>query len=127
MFGRCLSFFFSLNFNKIRYNLKKFKYKGFIAATYDYLINASPQGLDTEKSYQYQSGFRGSILPCKFNSDSIGAVIIDYVLNKDGEENSLMYAVATVGPISACIYVSDNFINYKSGTLVTFYKIKENA
>ncbi len=35
-----------------------------------------------------------------------------------GNENWLKNAVATIGPISVCIYVSNNFVNYASGWLI---------
>ncbi|XP_035792316.1 cathepsin L1-like isoform X1 [Anopheles albimanus] len=56
-------------------------------------------GIDTEKSYPYQAK-EG---PCAYNPNAIGARIKGYVAIPSGDENALMKAVATVGPISIVV------------------------
>lgn len=67
-------------------------------------------GIDTEEAYPY-TGKDGS---CKYQQSGRGAVVKTFTKIPENEK-SLQAAVASVGPISACIYVNEDFMHYKSG------------
>jgi len=70
------------------------------------------QGIDTEESYTYtaQDG------KCKFNKATIGATCTGFTDLPSGDEDALMQAIATIGPISVAIDASqDSFQFYSSG------------
>lgn len=52
---------------------------------------------------------------CRYNSRDVGATIERYVAIPESNENELMKAVATIGPVSVGIDVSGNFKFYKKG------------
>jgi len=69
-------------------------------------------GIDTEASYPYTAR-NGK---CKFNKTSIGATCTGFVDVKSRDENALLQAVATVGPISVAIDASHfSFQFYRKG------------
>ena len=66
------------------------------------------KGIDTEAAYPYK-GYE--IDPrksrCHFKKEDIGATDVGYVNIKYADEEALKAAVATIGPISAAIYVNE--------------------
>ncbi|MEQ2217751.1 hypothetical protein XENOCAPTIV_021590, partial [Xenoophorus captivus] len=50
-------------------------------------------GIDTEDSYPYEA-------ECRYNPDAVGATCTGYVDVKQGDEDALKEAVATIGPVS---------------------------
>jgi len=67
-------------------------------------------GQDTEESYPYKA--RDG--QCQFSSSTVGATISDMV-NITQDEQGLLQAVGTVGPVSIAFDVENDFANYKSG------------
>ncbi|XP_059163576.1 procathepsin L-like [Physella acuta] len=83
---------------------------GYIDQAFQYVIDN--KGIDTEASYPYVPMDE----PCKFNSSNVGAKIRSFEKVKSGSEDSLMQAVATVGPVSVAIHLSmPSFKNYGGG------------
>nr|BAN20087.1 cathepsin L [Riptortus pedestris] len=68
-------------------------------------------GVDTEESYPYKAADR----KCSFDKTKVGAKITGIVKTKKGDENALKAAVATAGPVSVCIDVTNNFRFYSKG------------
>lgn len=69
-------------------------------------------GLDTEKSYPYQ----GVDDTCRFDRNSVGATDRGFVDIPQGDENKMMEAVATIGPVSVAIDAShESFQFYNEG------------
>ncbi|XP_075551627.1 procathepsin L-like [Dermacentor variabilis] len=69
-------------------------------------------GIDTEKSYPYH----GRDEPCKFKKADVGATVTGKVGVKEGSEEDLKNAVATVGPVSVAIDASQrSFQFYRTG------------
>ncbi|XP_035530682.1 cathepsin L.1 [Morone saxatilis] len=69
-------------------------------------------GIDTEDSYPYEAEDG----QCRYNPDSIGAKCTGYVDVKQGDEDALQEAVATIGPVSVAIDASHaSFQLYESG------------
>ena len=80
---------------------------------FEYIKNAG--GLDTEESYSYHAHEQ----KCKFRKDTIGSTCSGYVDIETGNEDALKEAVATIGPVSIAIDVTeDKFMLYKDGILV---------
>ena len=82
---------------------------------YNDILSTDTHGVDTQASYPYVSGLTHTAGTCSFNYSTIGSKMTSYVTSTTGDENWLMNAVANVGPISACLYVSKNFKKYKNG------------
>ena len=59
-------------------------------------------GIDTEDSYPYEAEDD----TCRFSKDNVGGTDTGFVDVKSGDENALMQAVATVGPVSVAIDAS---------------------
>lgn len=75
----------------------------------------SNNGLDTEDSYPYHAKQE----KCHFKSQNVGATLTGYVDVASGDEEALKEAVATIGPVSIAIDVTeDKFMLYKEGVLV---------
>lgn len=75
----------------------------------------SNKGIDTEISYPYE-GIEDS---CHFNPKNVGATDSGYVNLPSGNEEKLMNAVATMGPVSVAIDASqESFQFYAEGTYV---------
>ncbi|PSN53177.1 Cathepsin L [Blattella germanica] len=68
-------------------------------------------GIDTESSYPYEAMNDD----CRYNASTSGATDIGLVDIDKWDETKLMEAVATVGPISVAIEVTDNFQRYHGG------------
>uniref|UniRef100_A0A3B4UWV3 Cathepsin L.1 n=2 Tax=Seriola dumerili TaxID=41447 RepID=A0A3B4UWV3_SERDU len=69
-------------------------------------------GIDTEDSYPYEAEDG----ECRFNPATIGAKCTGYVDVKQGDEDALKEAVATIGPVSVGIDASQSsFQLYESG------------
>jgi len=68
-------------------------------------------GIDTESSYPYQ----GEDGDCQFSKDNIGATISSISNITTGDEDGILDAVATTGPVSICFDVVDDFMNYDGG------------
>ncbi|XP_024917672.1 cathepsin L.1 [Cynoglossus semilaevis] len=69
-------------------------------------------GIDTEESYPYE----GEDGDCRYNPANIGATCTGYVDVKEGDEDALQEAVATIGPVSVAIDASHvSFQLYESG------------
>ncbi|OPL33544.1 cathepsin l, partial [Mytilus galloprovincialis] len=82
---------------------------GRLTPSFQYVMDN--KGIDTENSYPYE----GKVGNCRYTKSNIGASITGYTRIRNGDENQLKEAVATVGPVSACIYVDQNFKLYKRG------------
>ncbi|XP_042910061.1 cathepsin L-like peptidase [Parasteatoda tepidariorum] len=83
---------------------------GLMDSSFQYIKDNN--GIDTEDSYPYtaQDG------DCHFNKYNVGATCTGYVDTPSGDEDALMKAVATVGPVSVAIDASQtSFQLYKSG------------
>ena len=64
----------------------------------------------------YPYCFQGQLVDCWTDRDFIAAEISEYVDIESGDENALMLAVGTVGPISVGVDASQpSFQNYESG------------
>jgi len=73
------------------------------------------KGLDTESSYPYEAEDD----TCRFRSSDVGATDVGYTDIPRGDEEALMKAIATVGPISVAIDASHpSFQMYRSGVYV---------
>lgn len=69
-------------------------------------------GVDTDSSYPYEA--RDG--QCRFNRNNIGAKVTGYKYTKENDENDLMKAVASVGPVAVFIDASrQSFQSYNSG------------
>jgi len=70
------------------------------------------KGVDTEESYPYEAKDK----KCRYNKDNVGATDTGYTDIKQGDEEGLKQAAATVGPISVAIDASHmSFQLYRSG------------
>lgn len=81
---------------------------GDVADFYNYIKDVG--GVDTGDSYPYT----GDLSNCQFDVNNVGATISGFDSIDDTEE-ALLNAVATVGPVSAGIYVTDSFLTYTNG------------
>nr|XP_020446640.1 cathepsin L1-like [Monopterus albus] len=69
-------------------------------------------GIDTEESYTYEAQDG----KCRYNPAAVGATCTGYVDVKEGDEDALKEAVATIGPVSVGIDASSmSFQLYQSG------------
>jgi hypothetical protein len=68
------------------------------------------RNIDTTISYPY----RAVVGPCKYLAAGAAANVTGYI-NVAANELALQTAVSNVGPISVAIYVSQNFMYYRSG------------
>lgn len=83
---------------------------GFMTSAYEY-VQQNP-GVDTESSYPYEE--RNST--CRFDPANVGGECMNYMEIMEGNEQALMQAVATVGPVAAGIDGAQlSFMFYKSG------------
>lgn len=71
------------------------------------------QGIDTEQSYPYEAR---DDQPCRFNPGNVGARAKVVIKVQPGNDQALLNAVATVGPVSVGIDASpDTFMFYRGG------------
>ncbi|XP_059163575.1 procathepsin L-like [Physella acuta] len=83
---------------------------GLMDLAFQYVIDN--KGIDTEASYPYLDEDR----PCNFKAADVGATVKSFKDIEAGSEDSLMQAVATVGPVSVAIDASDpHFQSYGGG------------
>ena len=82
---------------------------GWMSAGMEYVLYNN--GIDTEESYPYTAVDER----CHYNKSGIGATIKSVVNITSGDDNALLYGVATVGPISVAIDAEFDFQSYKSG------------
>lgn len=68
-------------------------------------------GINTEDSYPYEA----SVGSCRYDKKNIGATVTGHKVIQVGNEDDLMKAVASVGPISVAIVVTNSFMKYRSG------------
>ncbi|XP_065368699.1 procathepsin L-like [Calliphora vicina] len=79
---------------------------GWMLSAYDYVrLNG---GINPESKYPYEA-VDG---PCRFQSDYIAATCEGYNKIRENDEQHLLEAVASVGPIAVAIAVNSNFMNY---------------
>ncbi|GFV95240.1 cathepsin K [Trichonephila clavipes] len=72
-------------------------------------------GIDTEESYPYLA----EVGKCHNKKSQIGWKCTGYVDIPEGNEDALKVAVATIGPISGAICISEDFYDYRSGIYET--------
>jgi len=73
------------------------------------------KGLDTETSYPYEAEDD----TCRFRASDVGATDVGFTDIAQGDEDALMKAIATVGPVSVAIDASHpSFQMYRSGVYV---------
>ncbi|KAB7504466.1 Cathepsin L1 [Armadillidium nasatum] len=82
---------------------------GLMTDAFDY-INKNG-GIDTEESYPYKAE-NGK---CHFSNKTIGATDKGFVKIETFNEDALLKAVATVGPIAVAVEVTDKFEDYQDG------------
>ncbi|XP_053202221.1 procathepsin L-like [Panonychus citri] len=86
---------------------------GLMDYAFDYV--KSNKGIDTEASYPYTSGSGRDSKNCKFSKSSVGATVSSYVDIPEGDEKSLLQAVAK-GVVSVAVDATP-FQLYDSGIL----------
>jgi len=82
---------------------------GDMQLAYDYI--KSNKGIDTESSYPYQARDR----TCRYNAANVGATITGYEVLPSGDEDALVNALASVGPIAIAIDASQFSFQFYSG------------
>lgn len=86
---------------------------GLMDNAFEYVLKNG--GVDTEESYPYHAHEER----CHFKTKSIGSTCSGFVDVAQGDEKALKEAVATVGPVSIAIDVTeDKFMLYKDGVFV---------
>jgi len=86
---------------------------GLMDNAFEYVLKNG--GVDTEESYPYL----GKQEKCHFMTKNIGSTCSGFVDVKSGDELALKSALATVGPVSIAIDVTeDKFMLYKDGIFV---------
>jgi len=86
---------------------------GLMDNAFDYIINKQKGGIDTEAAYPY----RGEDEKCAFESSEDGARIANWTDVPSGDEDALMDALATVGPVSVALDASRQWQTYAGGVL----------
>merc|ERR1712047_6754 len=73
------------------------------------------KGIDTESAYPYEAEDD----TCRFRSSDVGATDVGFTDIAQGDEDALMKAIATVGPVSVAIDAAHpSFQMYRSGVYV---------
>lgn len=86
---------------------------GLMDNAFEYILKNG--GLDTEESYPYHADQER----CHFSTKNIGSLCSGFIDIPQGDEKSLKEAVATAGPVSIAIDVTeDKFMLYKDGVFV---------
>jgi len=86
---------------------------GLMSDAFQYLIDHQQGGIDTEASYPY----KGKSGKCSFDAANDGATISKWVAIPQGDEDALLDAVATVGPVSVGVDASIGWQLYFGGIL----------
>ena len=86
---------------------------GLMDNAFDYIINKQKGGIDTEEAYPY----RGEDEKCEFESSEDGAKISNWTDVPSGDEDALLDALATVGPVSVALDASRQWQTYAGGVL----------
>lgn len=89
---------------------------GLMDDAYDYII--TNKGVALQSGYPYTSGSTSIwSATCKYNSAARGAQLTGYTFVSNGrpDEDAMVKALAEVGPLSAALYVTNNFQFYQSG------------
>jgi hypothetical protein len=86
---------------------------GLMDNAFDYIISKQKGSIDTEASYPY----RGEDDKCAFEASSEGARIANWTDVPQGDELSLLDALATVGPISVALDASRGWQTYAGGVM----------
>ncbi len=86
---------------------------GLMDDAFEYLKEKQNGGIDTEAAYPY----KGRDGTCSFATSSVGATISSFVDVPAGDEDALLDAVATVGPISVAVDASIGWQFYFGGIL----------
>jgi len=76
------------------------------------------EGLDLESSYQYVANETNGI--CKANASSVGAHVAAVYNITSHDEEDLVHAIATLGPVSIAYQVSADFRLYQHGVYDAF-------
>lgn len=100
------SFSFIFLFFPFSWNIFDFSFQEY---AFNYIIENN--GIDTEASYPYEA-VEGK---CHYTVENRGAEISGYVNIPENDELKLMEAVATYGPIVACIDVTAEMMHYVGG------------
>ncbi|UYV70827.1 CTSL [Cordylochernes scorpioides] len=82
---------------------------GLMDQAFEYIIKNS--GIDTENSYPYEAEDD----KCRYKKNSVGATCTGFKDIPSGDENALLQAVSTVGPISVAIDASQESFQLYSG------------
>ncbi|UYV70826.1 CTSL [Cordylochernes scorpioides] len=82
---------------------------GLMDQAFEYVIKNS--GIDTENSYPYEAEDD----KCRYKKNSVGATCTGFKDIPSGDENALLQAVSTVGPISVAIDASQESFQLYSG------------
>jgi cathepsin L len=80
---------------------------------YEYLVEKQAGGIDTEAADPY----KGRADTCAFDTSTVGAKISGFVDVPPGDEDALLDAVATVGPIAVAVDASIGWQLYFGGVL----------
>ncbi|KAL3860978.1 hypothetical protein ACJMK2_007071 [Sinanodonta woodiana] len=83
---------------------------GLMDYAFQYIVDN--HGIDTELSYPYLAKDDTN---CHFNKSTIGATEVGCMDIKQGSEDDLQKAVATVGPVAMAMDAVETFVYYKSG------------
>jgi len=86
---------------------------GLMADAFQYMIDHQHGGIDTEAAYPY-TGLSGK---CAFKATQEGAAISKWVAIPQGDEDALLDAVATVGPVSIGVDAAIGWQLYSGGIL----------
>lgn len=86
---------------------------GLMDDAFQYLIDHESGGIDTETAYPY-TGRSGS---CSFDASKDGASIGGWTGIKQGDEDALLDAVATVGPVSIAVDAAMGWQLYHGGIM----------
>lgn len=69
------------------------------------------KGIDSESSYPYTAK-QGN---CNFERSAVAATDNGYILLKQGSEQELLKAVASIGPMAVYIHAATSLMSYRSG------------
>jgi len=84
---------------------------GLMDNAFDYIIKQQAGAIDTEDSYSYD----GRDETCSFKASSSGATISNWTDVAAGDEDAMLDAVATVGPVSVALDASKQWQTYTGG------------